>query len=104
MKILIAVIFFILFLNGEIGFAQISAGVNPKDSVRSKILDSVIVNAWIKASDASYIPDVEGTKIFAGKKTIRQFLRKRKSFCNKYVIFSVNCIMPIGATEYLIQY
>ena len=49
--------------------AQITTAINVNDTVPAKILDSVIINTWLKASDAYFISDVEGTKIYAGKKT-----------------------------------
>ena len=61
--------FFVLFFCVAICSAQIPSTVKVIDTLPSKILDSVVVNAWLKASDASYIADVEGTKIYAGKKT-----------------------------------
>ena len=48
--------------------AQISTRVNIHDTLPAKTLDSVIVNTWHKLY-GSYIPDVEGTMIYAGKKT-----------------------------------
>src|SRR5450432_3836194 len=65
----IAITFFGLFFYVNLCSAQIAARVNVKDTVHARMLDSVIVNKWLKASDVSYIADVEGTKIYAGKKT-----------------------------------
>ena len=65
----IPVTFFVLFFYINLCAAQIAERVNVKDTFPAKILDSVIVNKWLKAPGASYIADVEGTKIYAGKKT-----------------------------------
>src|SRR4051794_38031360 len=42
---------------------------HPNDTIPTNILDSVIVNAYIRSKDATYLPDVQGMNIFAGKKT-----------------------------------
>jgi Fe(3+) dicitrate transport protein len=40
-----------------------------KDSIKITSLDSVIVNAQLKTLGASYLPDIKGMNIFAGKRT-----------------------------------
>ena len=67
MKTAITFFAFIFYINQC--SAQIPVKVNVNDTAHTKILDSVIVNAWLKASDATYMPDVKDTKIYAGKKT-----------------------------------
>jgi len=42
---------------------------NVIDTFPAKMLDSVIVSTWLKASSASYLNDVVGSNIYAGKKT-----------------------------------
>lgn len=49
--------------------AQTISNIAIVDTLPVKILDSVVVNAWLKASSASYLPDISGTNIYAGKKT-----------------------------------
>ena len=64
------IIFFVLGF--YVGFCQAQVGKKKnvkKDSLNIEMLDTVIVNAWLKASVASYMPEVEGTKIYSGKKT-----------------------------------
>ncbi|MEO6722853.1 MAG: TonB-dependent receptor [Ferruginibacter sp.] len=62
--------FFVLFFYVSFCHAQAGKKKNvKKDSLNIEMLDTVIVNAWLKASVASYMPDVEGTKIYSGKKT-----------------------------------
>ncbi len=39
------------------------------DSIRVKVLDSVVVNTFISSSQRTYLPDVQGTYLYAGKKT-----------------------------------
>jgi Fe(3+) dicitrate transport protein len=39
------------------------------DSLSGKTLDSIIVYAKLKASDATYLPDIAGMNIYAGKRT-----------------------------------
>jgi len=41
----------------------------PEDTLINKISDSVIVSAYIQNAKATYLPDVAGTNIYAGKKT-----------------------------------
>lgn len=57
---------FILFFCATFCGAQVGKAV---DTLPSRVLDSVIINAWLKAASAAYMPDVEDTKIYAGKKT-----------------------------------
>ncbi len=39
------------------------------DTMPSKTLDNVIINAKLRASNASYLPDIEGVNIYSGKRT-----------------------------------
>src|SRR4051812_11531959 len=48
---------------------QNNLGSLQSDTIPTTILDSVIVNAYIRSKDATYLPDVQGINIFAGKKT-----------------------------------
>jgi Fe(3+) dicitrate transport protein len=50
-------------------FAQQEITIPVKDTVPSKTLDSVIVNARRRASNTSYMPDISGPNIYAGKRT-----------------------------------
>ena len=71
MKLLfkIPIQFLLLSVCVNVCSAQVHSQAKPKDSISTKQLDSVRVNAWLKASDASFMKEVEGTKIYAGKKT-----------------------------------
>jgi Fe(3+) dicitrate transport protein len=64
----IFILSFTLILNFNLAFSQISAPSTINDSLPVKTLDSIIVNAWHKLY-GGYIPDIEGTNIYAGKKT-----------------------------------
>jgi Fe(3+) dicitrate transport protein len=44
------------------------------DTLPAGTLDSVIVNAYIRSKDATYLPDVQDMNIYAGKKTNEIFL------------------------------
>lgn len=57
--------------------AQLNKTIHHNDSLSEKILDSVLVNAQLKASNQSYLPDVIGTRLFAGKKTNTLLLTDR---------------------------
>ncbi|MBS1654782.1 MAG: TonB-dependent receptor, partial [Bacteroidetes bacterium] len=57
--------------------AQLNKTIHHNDSLSEKILDSVLVNAQLKASNQSYLPDVIGTILFAGKKTNTLLLTDR---------------------------
>ncbi|MEO7044996.1 MAG: TonB-dependent receptor, partial [Ferruginibacter sp.] len=65
----IAILFFTQFFFADQCSAQVPKKDNVNDTIHVKTLDSIIVNAWNKRSGGSYMPDVEGTKIYAGKKT-----------------------------------
>src|SRR5450432_1888804 len=64
---------------GEMKFFLIAAAIiffqinsiaqQGKDSIKIKSLDSVIVNAQLKTRGTTYLPDIKGMYIFAGKKT-----------------------------------
>ena len=64
---------------GEMKFFLIAAAIiffqinsiaqQGKDSIKIKSLDSVIVNAQLKTHGTTYLPDIKGMYIFAGKKT-----------------------------------
>ena len=43
--------------------------IEQADTLTGKLLDSVIVSTYINNAKAKYLPDVEGTNIYAGKKT-----------------------------------
>ena len=64
-----------LFWYAQVATAQASKATI--DSLPSKTLDSVIVNSILKTSGSFYIADVEGTKVFAGKKTNTLMLSDR---------------------------
>ena len=49
--------------------AQDNLRTTQNDTIPTTTLDSVIVNAYIRSKDASYLPDIQGMNIFAGKKT-----------------------------------
>lgn len=50
-------------------FATGQKQVANQDSLPVKILEKVTVTGQLKASNASYLPDVTGTSVYAGKKT-----------------------------------
>lgn len=54
--------------------AQNFSGKITTDTFPVGTLDTVVVNAWLKASSSSYLQDVSGTRIFAGKKTNKVIL------------------------------
>jgi len=47
-------------------FAQVK---NAKDSIPVALLDSVVVNAYVSSAQKAYLPDVQGTYLYTGKKT-----------------------------------
>lgn len=60
-------LFAFLFLSG---IHCLNAQVNKnKDSIPVAILDSVVVNAYISSAQKSYLPEVQGTYLYSGKKT-----------------------------------
>lgn len=52
-----------------LSFPLYSVAQQKTDTIKITTLDSVIVNAKLKAFGASYLPDIVGMHIFAGKKT-----------------------------------
>lgn len=68
----LSLIFFGLFFYTNLCFAQFGR-INTNDTLPAKVLDSVIVNSFLKTSGA-YIANIKGTKIYAGKKTNDIFL------------------------------
>ncbi|MEP6726594.1 MAG: hypothetical protein ABJC98_12280, partial [Bacteroidota bacterium] len=57
-----------IFAAGMLYF-QVNSFAQQKDSIKIRSLDSVIVNAQLKVQEASYLPDVNGMNIYAGKRT-----------------------------------
>ncbi|MEP6751080.1 MAG: TonB-dependent receptor, partial [Bacteroidota bacterium] len=58
------------FLTAMIVFLQIAVSAQQKtDGIKIVSLDSVIVNAQLKTRGVSYLPDVKGMNIYAGKRT-----------------------------------
>jgi Fe(3+) dicitrate transport protein len=58
-----------LFLAASVLFAVGQKPDANQDSLPVKILEKVTVTGQLKASNASYLPDVTGTSVYAGKKT-----------------------------------
>ncbi len=54
---------------GNICFAQNFANGNANDTLPVQTLDSVFVNSKLRSSGASYLPQVEGAMVYAGKRT-----------------------------------
>ncbi|GAC1424752.1 MAG: TonB-dependent receptor [Chitinophagaceae bacterium] len=50
-------------------FLQTASRAQQKDSIKITSLDSVIINARLRVSGTSYLPDIVGMNIFAGKRT-----------------------------------
>ncbi len=61
-------ILILMFFSASVS-AQITKTKAIRDTINGKTLDSVIVSAQFKASEASYLPNVSGMNIFAGKRT-----------------------------------
>ena len=61
------VILFLMCLHMQAHAQRIKTAIT--DTLPGKTLDSVFVNARFKASDASYLPDVVGINLYAGKRT-----------------------------------
>jgi len=59
---------FFLIVAGLVYF-RADSFAQQKDSIKIRSLDSVIVNAQLKGPEASYLPDVNGMNIYAGKRT-----------------------------------
>ncbi|MBK5273209.1 MAG: hypothetical protein JJE22_19580, partial [Bacteroidia bacterium] len=65
----IKLIGFALCFQAAICFAQQTNAFADTDTLPGKTLDSVFVNAQLRISDASFIPDINGMNIYAGKRT-----------------------------------
>jgi Fe(3+) dicitrate transport protein len=69
MELKISEMKFFLIAAAIISFQINSIAQQGKDSIKIKSLDSVIVNAQLKTRGTTYLPDIKGMYIFAGKKT-----------------------------------
>lgn len=63
------ILFFAVISNVKMSLAQNNLAAKGNDTIPDGTLDSVIVNAYIRSKDQTYLPDVQDMNIFSGKKT-----------------------------------